>query len=112
MAKRNVETPEGFASGLTSRALHCRELGHTWRSWTVTWDKRAKCYDRSLRCSSCHTVRHQVLDSSGLVLRNRYTYAEGYLAPTALAGQVDRALFRMESIQRFLDRDNSHLKAV
>ena len=103
MASKEVQqTPEGFAAGMSSRQLHCRELGHTWRDHAVTWDRKAKCYERSLRCSSCRTLRHQVVGSDGTALSNRYTYADGYLS-TNVDGRVDRATFRMEAITRFLD---------
>jgi hypothetical protein len=96
-------SPETFAAGLTSRQLHCRELGHTWRDWSVQWDESARCYLRNLRCSSCQCVRHQVVDGSGTALKNSYTYPEGYLAKK-VDERVDRAVFRMEAITRFLDR--------
>lgn len=106
------QTPEQFAHGLGSRALHCRDLGHTWRDYTVTWDKRAKCYERSLRCSSCHTIRHQLLDAGATVLSNRYTYPKGYLASN-VSGGVDRQTFRLEALTRSLENSTQpKLKAV
>lgn len=107
---------ETFVSGLSNRALHCRELGHTWRAWTVNWDATAKCYDRRLRCSSCHSFRNQLLDRTGDVIRNGYTYAPGYLAKGVESG-IDRALFRLESLGRFIanhetDAPAPALKAV
>lgn len=105
------QTPEDFAHGLSARALHCRELGHTWRAWTVTYDRKARCYDRALRCSSCQSVRHELLDGSGAVLRSGYTYAKGYLATNVQAGTLSRSVFRMESITRFLEKDRN-LEAV
>jgi len=105
MAAEHTQTPEGFAAGMSNRQLHCRELGHTWRDWSVTWDRKAKCYERSLRCSSCRTIRHMVVGRDGTALQNRYTYPDGYLA-TPVEGRVDRATFRMEAITRFLDAHN------
>lgn len=106
------QAPEDFAHSLSMRALHCRELGHTWRAWTVDYDKKARCYDRSLRCSSCQSVRHELLDTQGTVLRSSYTYAKGYLATNVEAGTLSRSVFRMESITRFLDREGTRLEAV
>lgn len=106
------QTAEDFAHGLSARALHCRELGHTWRAWTVTWDRKARCYDRALRCSSCQSVRHELLDSTGDVLRSGYRYSKGYLATNVQAGTLHRSVFRMESISRFLERDRANLEAV
>lgn len=106
---------EDFAAGLNQRMLHCRELGHTWKSWTVSFDKSARCYDRRLRCSSCRTIRKQMLDSRGHVLSNSYVYVEGYLATNVPVG-ISRDVFRIESITRFLssheDTEAAGLRAV
>lgn len=96
-------TAEEFAHTLPDRLLHCRELGHTWKHNTVSYDEKARCYDRSLRCSSCRTIRVQVLDSRGHVIRNGYKYPDGYLVP----GTVDRIgasrdAYRVEAVVRFL----------
>lgn len=91
-----------FAAELPARILHCRELGHTWRPLTVTWDNEARGYDRRLRCSSCRTVRVQLLTERGHVVANRYLYAEGYLATGVHIGRGDRDAFRVESISRWL----------
>lgn len=98
MAGNSPVTAEGFAAGLGSRALHCRELGHNWRAFTVEWDQKARCYDRRLRCPSCGTIRIQLLDSSALVLSNRYEYPKGYLAKDVKG--VDRSVFRLEALHR------------
>jgi hypothetical protein len=104
-------TPDGFAHQLGARALHCRELGHTWRAWTVDYDQSATLFTRQLRCSSCHSIRKQELGRDGDIISNGYTYAPGYLA-TNVDGRVDRSVFRLESLTRFLERGRSELKAV
>jgi hypothetical protein len=106
-------TAEEFAHTLPDRLLHCRELGHTWRHNTVSYDEKARCYDRSLRCSSCRTIRVQVLDSRGHVIRNGYKYPDGYLVP----GTVDRIgasrdAYRVEAVVRFLRASAPALKGV
>jgi hypothetical protein len=101
MARRGITAPaETFAAGLSDRILHCRELGHNWRPNTVTYDRKSRSYDRTLRCTNCRTVRHQVLDSSGDVVRNGYTYPDGYLAHDIERGSYSRAVFRLESVVR------------
>ena len=91
-----------FAAGLSNRLLHCRELGHTWRPFTVQYDAKARAYDRQLRCSNCHTIRKQVLDRRGHVIRNGYKYVEGYLAANVdMTGSRDAC--RVESVTRFLN---------
>lgn len=102
MKKEPEVTVDTFAAGLGDRVLHCRELGHTWRPLTVAWDAGARAYDRRLRCSSCRTVRVQILDARGHVMSNRYDYADGYLATGVKVGRGDRDVFRRESITRFL----------
>lgn len=91
-----------FVGDLTDRLLHCRELGHTWKPLTVSWDPESRSYDRRLRCPSCRTVRRQLLTSTGHVHSNRYDYPEGYLAKDVDAHTLSRDLFRMEAITRFL----------
>ncbi len=108
--ERIIVSPETFAKGLPSRQLHCRELGHVWRDFTVQWDPAGRCYLRNLRCSSCHCVRHQVIDGSGTALKNSYSYPEGYLAKN-VDERVDRSVFRIEAITRFLERTKPETKA-
>ena len=91
-----------FAAGLSNRLLHCRELGHTWRPFTVSYDKQARAYDRQLRCSSCHTLRVQVLTEHGHVIRNGYKYVPGYLAENVERNGALRDAYRVEAVQRFL----------
>lgn len=95
---------ESFAKTLNSRQLDCRELGHKWRPHTVTWDRKARAYDRQLKCSSCRTIRKQLLDSRGAVLKNSYEYPEGYLAGKQVnVGELSRDVFRLEAIVRYLN---------
>ena len=110
MAKTDppVLTAAEFAASLSNRFLHCRELGHTWKPHTVSWDHEAKAYDRRLRCSSCHTIRIQLLDRTGHVVANRYDYPDRYLAHQAGAqrGAIGgaRDAFRLEAVVRFLNQ--------
>jgi len=95
-------TPETFAAGLSDKVLHCRELGHVWRPLTVSFDESARAYERALRCSSCRTIRSQVLDSSGHVIRNSYKYPDGYLAANVETVGKSRDVYRVEAVVRFL----------
>lgn len=99
--------PEDFAAGLSDRILRCRELGHTWRPHTASWDPTAQVFDRALRCSSCRTIRRQMLNSRGHVLSNAYTYPAGYLITAATVTDhpgigAFRDMFRLESLRRSL----------
>lgn len=108
MRKTRRDEPElrdtaSFAQSLSARQLHCRELGHEWRDHTVSWDPDQRVFDRALRCRSCGTVRRQVLNSHGHVLRNGYVYAPGYLASKVLNRDgLNRDAFRLEALTRWL----------
>jgi hypothetical protein len=93
--------PESFAAGLSDRWLHCRELGHTWRPWGVSWERKARAYVRTVRCSGCRTERHMVVDSHGHVISSHYTYPTGYTAAGVTKG-LRRDTFRLEAINREL----------
>lgn len=97
-----------FAASLSSKQLHCRELGHEWRDHTVQWDRRAKCYERSLICKQCRSIRRQVLDSRGGVITNGYKYVDGYLANNVEdRSGLSRDVFRLEALTRWLDEHTS-----
>lgn len=99
-------SPADFAAGMSERQLHCRELGHNWRPLAATWDKKARVFDRSLRCAGCRTIRKQVLSGEGMVIGNHYVYPPGYLAQHLNdhpGVSAMRATFRLEAVTRFLD---------
>lgn len=96
------QAPDTFAAALSARFLHCRELGHDWRPNTASYNRREKTYDRTITCRSCRTDRHQVLDRTGSVLANSYTYPDGYLAKDVEPGTLSRDVFRLEAVQRQL----------
>jgi hypothetical protein len=100
-------TAEQFASNLSNAFLQCRELGHQWRPWSVVWDRKARCFDRQLRCSACKTIRKQLLDSHGHVIRNGYDYTDGYLSKHLQPGTYSRDVFRLEALTRFLDKQST-----
>lgn len=99
---------ERFAQTLSPRVLHCRELGHNWKPSTVRFDQERHGYERTLRCANCRTERRQTLDARGHVVSNRYVYPEGYLtAGRVESGNISRDVFRMESINRWLESHTS-----
>ena len=100
-----------FAARLTDKALHCRELGHTWRPLVASWDASARAFDRRLRCSSCRTERIQILSAHGAVVSNHYRYPDGYLATNVDGGVAGRRdVFRLEAVLRTLD--DGDVKAI
>lgn len=99
-----------FASRLSDKALHCRELGHVWRPLVASWEEDARAFHRRLRCTSCRTERVQVLSARGHVLSNRYLYPDGYLATHVVGMTGARDLFRLEAVLRTLG--DSEIRAV
>ena len=92
-----------FSSRLSDKALHCRELGHTWRPLVASWEAESRTFHRRLRCPSCRTERVQVLSAHGGVLSNGYRYPDGYLATHVEGGVAGRRdLFRLEAVLRVL----------
>lgn len=106
--KLEIDTKtEEWASGMDGNLLHCRELGHSWDHYTASYDAKSKSYDRILRCSSCETERHQILDSTGEVVRNGYHYPVGYLAKGHVGyvgGSIPRRTFRLAALKRATGR--------
>jgi hypothetical protein len=111
--RRATDIPEhrdasSFAQALTDKQLHCRELGHVWRDHTVHWDTKARVFDRALRCQSCGSIRRQVLDRRGHVIRNGYQYTDGYLATKVMNREgLNRDTFRLEALTRWLEKTNT-----
>lgn len=104
-------TPDVFAARLTDAALHCRELGHTWRPMTARWEPESRSFHRRLRCSKCRTERVQLLSSRGHVVSNHYVYPDGYLAKNVEGGLTGRRdVYRLEAVIRSLDE--SEIRAV
>lgn len=107
-----VRDAPSFAQSLNDKQLHCRELGHEWRDHTVSWDQKARVFDRALRCRQCGTVRRQVLDRRGGVVRNGYKYADGYLATKVEDREgLSRDVFRLEALTRWIENHNTTPKA-
>jgi hypothetical protein len=105
VASDDVLSVEQFAESLPDKYLNCRELGHTWRHWTVEYDGSSRSYLRQLRCAGCKTVRKQLLDASADVIKNSYDYSAGYLANRVEKGvSLHRSAFRLEAIVRTMNK--------
>lgn len=78
--------------------LQCRDLAHSFRPYDATIDRRAREIRRELRCPECGTVKIQLLDLEGYVLRSWYTYPSGYLIlGLGRMSVADRAAIRFAS---------------
>lgn len=97
-----------FAEALPEEFLACRELGHHWQPWAAGLHPDGG-FDRTLRCSRCHTEKHQELSNRGSVLTSRYNHPDGYL--TKGLGRITgdgRGVLRLEAIRRLMNSDFNH----
>jgi hypothetical protein len=102
-----LDEVQEFAENLPEKYLQCRELGHLWRPWTAASNPDGG-FDRTLRCTRCHTKREQVITNRGVVVTNKYIHPEGYLhkGMGRIIGE-GRGLLRLESIKRTVTKIES-----
>lgn len=102
----DVDAVEEFAATLPERFLHCREMNHNWRPYTVGSHKDGG-YERVLRCVRCKTKKTQHLDLRGMPVGGiRYEHPEGYLSEGLgrIVGE-GRGALRLESIKRIVAKE-------
>lgn len=101
----DLDTVQEFAEELKETFLHCRELGHNWRPYTVGRHPDGG-FERTLRCSRCRTKRVQSLSRTGMVLTNKYVHPAGYLLEGLgrIVGE-GRGVLRLESMKRIIEKD-------
>lgn len=92
-----------FVATLNDSYLLCREVGHTWRPHFARLDDERQGFVRTLRCTRCKTLRHQLLSYSGAVLTSHYEYPDGYQHKGfgRIVGH-GRDTMRLESIMRLI----------
>mgnify|MGYP003579072112 CR=1 FL=1 len=85
--------------------LWCRDVLHSWSPYDfhvkTNGVTRRREMHQVLRCDRCATIKTRIMTTQGDLLRNSYTYPDGYL----LSGQgpissVDRAQIRRMNITR------------
>jgi hypothetical protein len=80
MAGTNGEKPQGSIEDISDVFLACRDFGHAWRPHDVRIDRKYKEIHRVFSClHNCGTERTQVLSPNGHIVRNFYTYPDGYV---------------------------------
>lgn len=97
----DVGEVEAFAQGLPERYLHCREMNHNWRPFTVG-RYRDGGWERVLRCVRCKCKKVQHLDAAGMIVGTaKYEHPKGYLheGMGRIVGE-GRGVLRLESIAR------------
>lgn len=97
---------EEYVSKASSSWLQCRTKGHNMLDHDVKLNE-SDDYLVTLRCSRCHTKRHEVVNSDGLILSSFYdSHPEGYLLPKG-SGRMDaegRGIIRAARLQGFVTR--------
>jgi hypothetical protein len=92
----DVKVVRALAKDMPDSFIQCRDLGHNWRPQTAneTSAKARKAgvfYERILVCPRCETQRFQQLSRRGEVIRNSYTYPQGYETPSGTGRIVGQA---------------------
>lgn len=85
---------------LPGQFLQCRDHGHTWKAHRAQINDAERTIERSYRCASCKTVRHELLSRTDWdIIRRWYTYADGYQVPGGLV-RDHKPLIRMLNTMR------------
>lgn len=97
--ERKAEVNQAI-QGMAVEFLHCRDYGHNWRPNTAHRLPKNQGFDEVLRCTTCDTYRHRVLDIFGDVITNIYQYPDGYLIEGLgrLVGR-ERGLLRIAAVE-------------
>lgn len=108
MARRQSIDPElaHWAEHLPASFMECRDMGHSWKPYTVAYSAKTRGYIRTLRCQRCKTDRHQWLTSSGHVEATSYDYPDDYARPKGM-GSYDTAtrdMVRLLDTTRLLEK--------
>lgn len=56
----------------------CRDTGHVWTRHNARKIEQDHCYEQTLRCKQCSTVRVRRLSLRGAILDSHYEYPDGY----------------------------------
>jgi hypothetical protein len=82
----------------------CRDWGHSWRAYTVSFEQRGSLWEETLRCSRCISFRHRKISGkSGMVVKTRYTYRPGYLIPGwGRMSKDDKGALRLAVLEQML----------
>lgn len=99
MPSSNGHQPSRSLNELSDTSIRCRDVGHHFGPLDVVINKRAKEITRTMRCGACRTVKVQVLDLSGFVLRARYEYPE-QLDPDTTEPYCLKGYGRLDSADR------------
>jgi len=106
-ARRQSVEPEvaTWADDLPERFLLCRDMGHSWKPYTASYEATARQYRRVLRCGRCHTERVQMLSTSGHIEAGHYVYPDGYAMPKGSGGytMAARDLCHLQSVTRLVE---------
>jgi hypothetical protein len=96
-----IDVPEQF--------LWCRDVMHSWDAYDFKVNRnkvtRRNEMNQVLRCARCGTLKNRIMTTSGELLRNSYTYPDGYLLKDhGPVTPADRAMIRKINYQKFLNQ--------
>lgn len=72
--------------------VDCRDVGHQWFKVSEDFDD-ADNLGRTLTCQRCSTGRFDLIDSTGDLIRRRYTHPQGYLLES-MGGVYSKSFWR------------------
>lgn len=102
-AQKSRRTPAALAR-YSDEYLFCRTFNHAWQEATgiITVDEKVTGTWLTMRCSSCGTVRADVVSiRSGQLITRRYRYPETYRMAKLPAGQgTQKEQMRREFLAR------------
>ncbi|MFW6056641.1 MAG: hypothetical protein ACOC9B_04970 [Chloroflexota bacterium] len=74
--------------------LECRDRGHDWQ-WFDAIDY-GRQFERQFKCHSCTSVKYQILDNFGDIIRGGINYSDGYLlSKIGRVGKDSKGAFRL-----------------
>lgn len=95
-----IEKLQEHAASNPAAWAECREGGHAMKTIRVGESEAEGAFERTKRCTRCHTKKHQIIDSNGYVIHSEYEYPDGYQLPkgTGFVDSEGRGAYRTASI--------------
>lgn len=97
--------PSDAAGRINEQFLWCRDVLHSWDPYdfkviTSNVTRRREMH-QALRCERCGTIKTRIMTVQGDLLRNSYSYPDGYLIKDqGRLTAADRAQIRRMNITR------------
>lgn len=93
---------------INERFLWCRDVMHAWDAYNAKVSHNRATRRREMHqvliCARCGTLKTRVMTLSGELLRNSYSYPEGYLlTEQGRLSPADRAMIRAVNLKSALN---------